>query len=365
MDIISIILGFIFGIIFGGYAIWYFRQKEIDSISNNEDELKLHFENLSNKVLLQNQEKFLSLASEKFSDLLVNSDKQLEQKKDLIDSTLNDMKKNLKNLSDSTVALKSQMDESKNSVTELNDTTNQLRQILSSSQARGQWGERMVKDILDFIGLIEGINYSQQVQMKEGNERPDFTFFLPDQKSINMDVKFPLTHYEKYINAENENEKNNEKKLFLSDVKNRIKEVAKRGYIDPKNGTVDYVLLFIPNESIYSFLNQEDHELIDFSLKQKILLCSPVTLYAILSLIRQAVSNFAMEKKAGEMQELVVVFRKQWEEFNGQMNKFENTLSTLNSHYDKLKTTRKNQLEKPMEKIESLELSDLKKVNTG
>ena len=362
MDIIGIILGFIFGATLGGTAIWFLRQKEVDSITKNEEEFKLQFENISNKALLENQEKFLALASEKFSDLLLNSDKQLEQKKGLIDSTLDDMRKNLKNLSDNTVALKGQMDESKNSVSELNDTTNQLRQILSSSQARGQWGERMVKDILDFIGLVEGINYSQQTQMTEGKERPDFTFFLPDEKIINMDVKFPLAHYEKYVNAENENEKNNEKKLFLSDVKNRIKEVAKRGYIDPKNGTVDYVLLFIPNESIYSFLNQEDHELIDFSLKQKILLCSPVTLYAILSLIRQAVSNFAMEKKAGEMQELVGVFRKQWEEFNGQMTKFENTLGTLNSHYDKLKTTRKNQLEKPMEKIESLELSDLKKI---
>ena len=142
----------------------------------------------------------------------------------------------------------------------------------------------------------------------------------------------------------------------MKDVRNRIKEVSKRSYIDPAGGTVDYVLLFIPNESIYSFLNQEDYTLIDFSLQQKIILCSPITLYAVLSLIRQAVSNFSMERKAGKMQELVGVFKKQWREYLTQMKKFEGTLDTLNNHYQKLITTRQKQLEKPMDKIAELQL---------
>ena len=359
MDLIGLIL-FIFGFILGGGLIWFIRQKDVDSIQQNQDEIKLEFENLSNKVLLANQEKFLDLASSKFSDLIQNSDKQLENKKQLIDSTLKDMKTNLDILSKNTAALEGQMKESKESVGKLTDTTSQLRQILSSSQARGQWGERMVKDILDFIGLVEGINYSQQAQVSEGRDRPDFTFFLPDEKAINMDVKFPLAHYEKYIAAENELEKDSEKKAFLSDVRNHVNEVSKRGYIDPKGSTVDYVLLFIPNESIYAFLNQEDHNLIDFSLQKKILLCSPVTLYAILSLIRQAVSNFSMEQKAGEMQELVGVFRKQWEKFTEKVDAMGKTLNSLGNHYEELKGTRIRALEKPMEKIESLELGEAK-----
>ena len=359
MELSGLIL-FIVGFILGGGLIWFIRQKDVDSIQQNQDELKLEFENLSNKVLLANQEKFLDLASSKFSDLIKNSDKQLENKKQLIDSTLKDMKDNLDSLSKNTAALEGQMKESKESVGKLTDTTSQLRQILSSSQARGQWGERMVKDILDFIGLVEGINYSQQAQVSDGRDRPDFTFFLPDEKAINMDVKFPLTHYEKYIAAESDLEKDTEKKAFLTDVRNRVNEVSKRGYIDPKGSTVDYVLLFIPNESIYAFLNQEDHDLIDFSLEKKILLCSPVTLYAILSLIRQAVSNFSMEQKAGEMQELVGVFRKQWEKFTEKVDAMGKTLNSLGNHYEELKGTRIRALEKPMEKIESLELGEAK-----
>ena len=340
------------------------RQKELESIQDSQEQLKDAFGNLSKEALDANLDSFLKLAESKFSDLVGKSDEQLGKKKELIDSTLKEMKSDLKSLSDNTIALKSQMEESRKSVGELSDTTSQLRQILSSSQARGQWGERMVKDILDFIGLVEGINYSKQSQVSDGTERPDFTFFLPDDKSLNMDVKFPLAHYEKYLAADNELEKEAEKKAFLADVRNRVKEVSKRGYIDPKGSTVDYVLLFIPNESIYAFLNQEDSGLIDFSLEKKIMLCSPMTLYAVLSLIRQAVSNFAMEQKAGEVQAQVGVFAKQWIKFIEKLDALGKTLGTVSTHYDELRGTRLRALEKPMDKIKDMQLggNDIKEI---
>lgn len=353
MELGGIVL-FLLGLGIGSIAVWVLRQKEIDSIQKNQNQLEETFGLLSNEALVENQKKFLELAEDKFSSLLGKSDEQLGQKKELIDLTLKDMKKDLKSLSDNTVALKSQMEESRKSVGELSSTTSQLRQILSSSQSRGQWGERMVEDILKFIGLAEGINYKQQMQ--SGTDRPDFTFFLPDQKVLNMDVKFPLSHYEKYIASDNENDKDIEKKAFLRDVRNRIKEVSKRSYIDPKGSTVDYVLLFIPNESIYSFLNQEDNSLIDYSLENKIMLCSPITLYAILSLIRQAVSNFAIEQKAGEMQELVGLFKNQWDNFTGKIDSMGKSITSLSNHYDDLKGPRLRALEKPMEKIAELQL---------
>ena len=212
----------------------------------------------------------------------------------------------------------------------------------------------MVEDILSFIGLVDGVNYTKQTQ--EGKGRPDFTFYLPKDRHINMDVKFPLTHYENFLAADNENDQISEKKAFLSDVRNHVKEIAKRNYINPEAGTVDYVLMFIPNESIYSFLNQEDKDLIDFSLSKRILLCSPITLYAILSLIRQAVSNFSLEQRAGDMQAMVSTFKEQWEKFVEKLNALGKSIGTIQKHFDELSGTRARQLEKPMEKIIDLEL---------
>jgi DNA recombination protein RmuC len=356
---IGIIL-FMVGTIFGAAIVWLLRQREISNIQKTEDELKDAFSSLSRDALDKNQQSFLALARSQFENLTKSSGQQLDEKKKLIDSTIKDMKSHLENLAKQTTELKGQMENSQQGISRLTDTTSKLRQILSSSQARGQWGERMVEDILNFIGLTEGMNYKKQSQ--EGSDRPDYTFFLPQEKHVNMDVKFPLSHYENYISAETETEKNSEKKQFLVDVRNHIKAIAKRSYIDPEGGTVDYVLMFIPNESIYTFLNQEDKKLIDFSLENKIILCSPITLYAVLSLIRQAVSNFAMEEQAGEMQKLIGVFAKQWQLFVNKMDGLGDTLGTLQKKYDELHTTRVRQLEKPMEKIGELQLNQSKEI---
>ncbi len=256
MDFITGIILFLVGFSAGAIIIWFMRQNELDSARLGQDGLKDIFGNMSREALDQNIETFLKLAESKFGELLKSSDAQLGEKKKLIDISIKEMKDQLEGLGKQTSELKGQMEASHKGITELSDTTSQLRQILSSSQARGQWGERMVEDILNFIGLAEGVNYAKQTQ--EGGDRPDFTFYLPKDRHINMDVKFPLSHYESFLAAENENDQNSEKKAFLADVRNHVKEIAKRNYIDPEAGTVDYVLMFIPNESIYSFLNQAD-----------------------------------------------------------------------------------------------------------
>ena len=204
-----------------------------------EDGLKEIFGSISRQALDQNIETFLKMAESKFGELLKSSDGQLDEKKKLIDQSIKEMKNHLEGLGKQTSELKGQMEASRKGITELSDTTSQLRQILSSSQARGQWGERMVEDILSFIGLVDGVNYTKQTQ--EGKGRPDFTFYLPKDRHINMDVKFPLTHYENFLAADNENDQISEKKAFLSDVRNHVKEIAKRNYINPEAGTVDYV----------------------------------------------------------------------------------------------------------------------------
>ncbi len=354
MTVTTGIILFLFGFAVGAGIIWFLKQKEVEAAQANRDQIKAEFGDLSKQALDQNLDTFLKLAENKFSELLKSSDGQLDQKKELIDQSLVEMKKKLEGLDKSTSELKGQVASSQKGIGDLAETTTQLQRVLSSSQARGQWGERMVEDIINFMGLVEGINFEKQAQAGEG--RPDFTFKLPDEKRINMDVKFPLTHYENYLGTDNENEQAAEKKAFLSDVRNHVKAIEKRSYIDPEGGTVDYVLMFIPNESIYAFLNQEDRELIDFALARKVVLCSPITLYAVLSLIRQTASNFAMEQKAGEVQQLVGVFRKQYEKFLEKLDALGKTLGTVANHYDELSGPRRRALEKPMEKINELQL---------
>ena len=277
-------------------------------------------------------------------------------KKKLIDANLLEMSTTLKGLVEKSTRLEEGLSFSKEETEKLRSTTEGLSQVLSSSQARGMWGERMVEDILGVLGLVEGINYQVHHRLASG-EVPDYTFLLPGNKRINLDVKFPIDQYERYIAAELEVEQEEAKKMFLSAVKNHVKEVSGRGYVNPDEGTVDYVMVFIPNEAIYGFIHQSDSSLLDFALQNHIILCSPITLYAVLSLVHQAVRSFTVEERAGEIIKQLAVFHKQWDEYVGKMDKLGRSLDAAKGDYDQLVTTRTRQLEKPLNRIAELQES--------
>jgi DNA recombination protein RmuC len=233
-------------------------------------------------------------------------------------------------------------------------TTTLLREALASTKARGQWGERMAEDVLRVAGFIEKVNYLKQKTIEGAGSRPDFTFLLPRGLQLNMDVKFPLDNYAKFLEADSDLEKARFRDKFLTDVKARIKEVTTREYINPEQNTVDYVLLFIPNEQIYSFIHEQDSTILDDGIKNRVVFCSPITLFAVLAVIRQAVDNFSLEKASNEILSLLGTFNKQWGEFIKKLDVLGKRIEDSQREYESLVTTRRRQLEKPLNKIEDL-----------
>ena len=338
------------------------KLRELDRIMG---QLKESFGSLSMDSLSKSTSEFLKLAGKSFSDQSKMSEQQLNGKKQLIDQTLNNMKSELGKVQEVVQKIENERKESfgqlsaqiKNSAEQtrqLQDATKQLNTALSSSQIRGQWGERMAEDVLCLAGFIEGINYLKQKTLSNSASRPDFTFLLPKDLKVNMDVKFPLNNYLAYLDAENETERSNLKNQFIKDVRTRIKEVTGRDYINPAENTVDYVIVFIPNEQVYAFINENDVTLMDEALRSKVILSSPVTLYAVLAIIRQAIDNFNLEKTASEILSLLGDFNKQWNNFKEGMDKMGNRLDDAQKEFQKLVTTRTNQLERPLLKIDSI-----------
>ncbi|HBO51455.1 MAG: DNA recombination protein RmuC [Planctomycetota bacterium] len=359
MDLISLLyllLGFAGGCIVTA-LLYRQKMKSIEALEEarkgDQEGMEKTFESLSYAALKESTSEFLKLAKETLSNQTEAGEAKLDEKKKLIDARLETMGKNLDNLLKETVKLKTGLTSSQAETNRLRETTEDLRNVLSSSQARGQWGEKMVEDILNLVGLVEHINFVKQKQVESG-EKPDFTFLLPNKKKVNLDAKFPLAHYERFVAADDEAVQETEKKQFLADVKGHIKTVADRDYINPAENTVDYVLVFIPNESIYAFIHQSDPAILDFALEKRIILCSPITLYAVVSLIHQAVSNFAMEERAGEIMKLLADFQKQWDLFKGVLETMGKRIESAQMEYEKLTTTRTRQLEKPLNKIEEI-----------
>ena len=171
MDIILPVVLFVVGFVAGGLLIWQLKHKESEAAKRSASELEDLFGNLSRQALSENQRQFLELARNEFVKLQEGSSQPLDQKKELIDSSLQNIQRSLKDLGEGTAGLRAQVKTSGERLDNLQDTTNQLRLILSSSQARGQWGERLVEDILNLLGLMEWKNYTKQ--SNEGGDRPD------------------------------------------------------------------------------------------------------------------------------------------------------------------------------------------------
>ncbi len=329
-------------------------EEEKKRLLEMKEQLQDSFKSLSQDVLRGSQKEFLRLAEEKFKDQSKQNQSHLGEKEKLIQKSLDNMDGRLKDIVQRSTELKTELETSKDETQRLRTTTETLQTLLASSQKRGQWGERLVEDILNYVGLQENINYTKQVTMDDG-QRPDYTFKLPKSREINMDVKFPLAHYEKYLQTSDVQLQDLEKKAFLQDVRKHLNEISKRGYIDTSKGTVDYAMMFIPNESIYGFINQEDPDFIGEALSKKIMLCSPITLYAVLSLLNQATSNFMMEQRASEIMNEVVKFQQQWDKFSEVMNKTEKNLDIAVRQFQELISTRSRALERPVNKILELQ----------
>ncbi len=357
----GLVLGVILTIIITRVIRPYYRQ----DLSSITAEMEKNVAALSRSSLEFTSGQLLQLADAKLEQRTSLTEQNLETKKQLIDQTLLDVKANLSNMEQLVLKLEkdrqgkfseleTQLKENAKQTGQLQQTTGKLALALAGTKARGQWGERMAEDVLRLSGFIEGVNYVKQKTIEGTSSRPDFTFLLPQGLKLNMDIKFPIDNYIRCLETESETDSQTYKAQFLKDARNRIKEVTSREYINPDAKTVEYVLVFIPNEQVYRFINENDYTIIDDALKNRVVLCSPLTLYAILAIIRQAIDNFNLEKTASEILAHLNDFRKQWDKFTASMGKMGRKLKEAQDEYTNLISTRRSQLERPLRKIEEL-----------
>jgi len=285
-------IGFIAGTVFGIVVVFLANRQSEKQRREYERQLldlvKGNFSTLSADALDKSQSTFLSLAELRLSTQTTTHTAELDNKKQLIDQQLDQMQKKLGQveqlISKFETARESKLGALGQQLEDLSRTSNLLQQALADNRSRGQWGERIADDILRISGFVEGVNYTKQTSTNSGS-RPDFTFLLPNGLVLNMDSKFPLDNYLQFLQAEAESDREQYQKRFLKDVKDRVKEITKRGYINVEQNTVDIALVFIPNEQVYRFIHENDDTIIDEALNNSIVICSPMTLYIVLAVV--------------------------------------------------------------------------------
>lgn len=324
---------------------------------------------LSSEALQSNNVQFLQLAKEVLGAQKNEIKTDLEGKKsaitDLVEEIRKDIRKNEERIAKSDdervrsfSALENELKSYKEITGDLKVSTEKLKELLSNNQMRGAFGEQIAEDLLQMAGFVIGQGYSKNESQTTENTRPDFTIFLPDQTKINIDVKFPYASLVKYVEAKDRTAKEKYLRDFKQDVKNKIKQVCTREYINPEEKTVDFVILFIPNEMIFSFIYDKMNEIWEEAMKKKVILAGPFSFTAILRMVKQAYTNFRYQENLQHIIGLIQKFDSEYQKYSGAVDTLGERIASASRQFDTVANTRNRQLTSVIDKIKSQNIID-------
>ncbi|MCC7290235.1 DNA recombination protein RmuC [bacterium] len=244
-----------------------------------------------------------------------------------------------------------QLDDHKMLTEKLSVSTENLKKVLSNNQLRGQFGEQVADNLLKMAGFVVGKDYEFNKEQSESATRPDFTIYLPDGTKVNVDAKFPYANLQKSAETDDEEGKRNYLKLFEQDVKQKIKQVISRDYINPEDKTVDFVLLFIPNEMIFSFIYEKLQPVWQDALEKKVVFVGPFSFTALLRMIKQSYENFRVQQNIQSIVTHVRALEKEFGKFNDEFVKVGDRIDSLSKQYNDVSKTRFTAISKVMDKV--------------
>jgi len=323
-----------------------------------ERNLKI-LEERNKEVLREERERSMDIFDERMKRNEQSLDSNKDRIKDLvekIDSGLKDSQIKIENTEKARISefsnLKTVIAEHKEITGKLKDSTDNLKNILSNNQLRGKYGEEVAENLLKIAGFVKGINYDSNLSQETNANRPDFTIYLPDKSKVNIDVKFPYQSLVKFQEVENDLEKKKYFAQFKTDVKQKIKQITSRDYINPEEKTLDFVILFVPNEMIFSVINDKLYDVVEEANEKKVAIVGPVSFITFLRIIHQSYDNFKIQEDLHRVVNLISKFKDEFNKYNNEFDNIGNKIKLLSGQYDKVAGVRTRQLTKIVDQIE-------------
>jgi DNA recombination protein RmuC len=306
----------------------------------------------SENVKLLNKELY-----ENFEKLNLNLENKLREINDRVEERLSKGFEKTNETFKNIIERLSKIDEAQKKLDSLSTDIVSLQNVLNDKKSRGIFGEIQLANILNAIfGEKNDKIYKLQYQLSNGNIA-DSVLFLPDPVGkICIDSKFPLENYKKMTDTLfSEDQRKEFTKLFKQDIKKHIFDISKKYIIERE--TSEQAILFLPAEAIFAEINAHHSDLIEFSQKNKVWLCSPTTLMAVLTTIQVVLRNLEREKYTHIIQEEII---KLSEEFNRYKIRWDNLSKHIDTVHKDVKDIH-NTTNKITNKFESIAKVDIKK----
>ena len=275
-------------------------------------DLRDTFKALSADALKQTHPEFLRLASETFGKLRETASGDLAQRQEAIKGLVEPLKQQLesyqKRLQQSEAAQSSTLGEVKKQLELLSqqsqslaNETMQFRMVLKSNQARGRWGEETLRRVVEAAGMSAHCDFTEQSQSNEG--KPDLVVRLPGERIIIVDAKVPDFEFLNALESADPAKRAEDLAAHATKLKATVKALADRDYPRQFPKALDYVVLFLPAESLFSAALEGDHDLIVWAAERRILLATPASLIALLRSVSVSWRQHAQTENAAAIAE--------------------------------------------------------------
>lgn len=265
------------------------------------------FKSLALDVLNQNSKNFAELALQSLKAVEAETKGVLGEKGSEISLKINQLKEAIekfdKNVKDIEIKRETAYDSLGKGQENLNKTTSELLKALKLSKGSGNWGEIQLKRMAEISGMVEHCDFEIQVLAVEQGDRyyADMVVHLPENRKIIIDAKTPLSAFLKSL--EETQSKDVLLKEFIINVYNHFKRLGEKEYYKKYEGSVDFVVMFIPSEAMFSTIVEISPSFIEDCIKSNVIPASPITLIALLKSVAYSWRQSEIESEVKKIKE--------------------------------------------------------------
>ena len=307
-------------------------------------DLRDAFKALSADALKQTAPEFLRLAEQSFGKFQETAKGDLAQRQEAIKGLVEPLKQQLDNYqrrlqqsetaqADTLGKVKEQLTALAASSLSLAAETAQFRSVLKSNQARGRWGEETLRRVVEAAGMSAHCDFTEQAQSDD--KKPDLIVKLPGDRFIIIDAKVPELDFLSALEIADPTKRAESLGAHAAKLKGTIKALADRDYPSQFPNALDYVVLFLPAESLFSAALEGDHDLIVWAANKRIMLATPASLIALLRSVSVSWQQHAQTENAQKIAEAAQDFYARVITFSEHFDDISSGLEKANSAYNK------------------------------
>ncbi len=219
-------------------------------------------------------------------------------------------------------------------VTDLRRETHSLATALRKPQVRGRWGEMHLRRAVELAGLVDRCDFSEQVRLADGAQRPDLVVHLVGRRSVVVDAKVPLDAYLDATSAEDDDERAAHLARHARQLRQHVDQLAGKAYWRALPETPEFVVLFVPAESFLSAALETEPTLLEHAATKQVVLATPTTLIALLRTVAHGWSHEVLADQAREIQRLGRELHARLGSMAGHLDNVGRSLNAAVGHYN-------------------------------